>query len=60
MRCVALFLCPLIFFQWSFPAAPVPILISSKRQPSNRRKFLPSWRGLMSFRGDGLGDQNRM
>lgn len=41
------------------PAAPIPIPISSKRQPPNRTTLLPSWRGLMSYRGDGLGPEQK-
>lgn len=49
----------LFFFGRLLPAAPIPIPTSSKREPSNRRKLLPSWRGLMSYRGDGLGPGQR-
>lgn len=37
------------------PAAPIPIPISSKRQPPNRRKLLPGWGRLMSYRGERIG-----
>lgn len=44
----------LSFVSGLLPAAPIPIPISSKRQPPNRKKLLPSRRGLVSYRGDGL------
>lgn len=41
----------------SFLQHPSPIC--GKRQPHSRMKLLPSWRELMSYRGDGLGPEQR-
>lgn len=51
----------LFFVSGLLPAAPIPIPIpkSSKRQPPNRTKLLPSWRVLMSYRSNGLRPEQR-